>query len=424
MASADSEKYDLGLISGFIEAAPVAVMIVDSSDAVVMVNSQTEGLFGYQREDLLGERVEVLIPDFDSVLFRRDRTRPLDDADIEQTWATLDLNGRRSDGSEFFLEVSTGSLATKTKFLVTCFMRDVTEQRRLQTQADHFTSVVDSAQDAIIGNDLQGVIVSWNEGAKRLYGYSAYEAIGKSMSFLVPMHRVDELPDILRRVRTGEAIENYETMRGRKDGTQVNVSLTVSPIRSLSGEVTGASTVARNNTERLRYQEQLIELSERDPLTGLRNRRRFERDIADQVGRAHRFGEYAVLMMIDLNGFKKINDLHGHKVGDHVLRSVAAALKGRLRDTDMVARIGGDEFAIIMPYARADTIQTIVDGLHELIKGCSVDVVGSAKVQLTASIGLVEINQETRNEDDIIAEADRRMYKEKISDPSRLPQAS
>jgi diguanylate cyclase (GGDEF)-like protein len=77
-----------------------------------------------------------------------------------------------------------------------------------------------------------------------------------------------------------------------------------------------------------------------------------------------------------------------------------------------------------MPYARADTIQTIVDGLHELIKSCSVDVVGSAKVQLTASIGLVEINQETRNEDDIIAEADRRMYKEKISDPSRLPQAS
>jgi diguanylate cyclase (GGDEF)-like protein len=129
-------------------------------------------------------------------------------------------------------------------------------------------------------------------------------------------------------------------------------------------------------------------------------------------------------MMIDLNGFKKINDMHGHKVGDQVLRAVAAALKGRLRDTDMVARIGGDEFAIIMPYARVDTIQTIVDGLHELIKGCSFEVVGSSKIQLTASIGLVEINQETRNEEDIIAEADRRMYKEKVNDPSRQPRAS
>jgi diguanylate cyclase (GGDEF)-like protein len=162
-------------------------------------------------------------------------------------------------------------------------------------------------------------------------------------------------------------------------------------------------------------------MSERDALTGLRNRRRFERDIADQVERAHRYGEHAVLMMIDLNGFKKINDLHGHKVGDQVLKAVAAALRGRLRDSDMVARIGGDEFAIVMPYARVDNAQGIADGLKTLINACTVDVVGSPRIKLGASIGLVEIDQETASEEDIIAEADRLMYKEKANDPSRLP---
>jgi diguanylate cyclase (GGDEF)-like protein/PAS domain S-box-containing protein len=424
MAVADSEVYDLGLAGSFIESAPDAVMIVDSAGVVMMVNAQTESLFGYERESLVGRQVDAFIPDLLAFLLQDVQLGDVDQAESQEPRERMELGGRRCDGSEMFLEVSTGSLRTKAGNLTTCFIRDVSERRRTQAQAAHFRSVVDSSQDAIIGKDLRGIIVSWNEGAKRLYGYSADEAIGKSMSFLVPMHHVDELPDILRRVRTGEVIENYETMRSRKDGTQVNVSLTVSPIRSVTGEVTGASTIARNNTERLRYQEQLIELSERDPLTGLRNRRRFERDITDQVGRAHRFGEYAVLMMIDLNGFKKINDMHGHKVGDQVLRAVAIALKGRLRETDMVARIGGDEFAIIMPYARVDTIQTIVDGLHELINGCSVDVMGSLKVRLTASIGLVEINRETRNEEDIIAEADRRMYKEKVNDPSRQPRAS
>jgi diguanylate cyclase (GGDEF)-like protein/PAS domain S-box-containing protein len=424
MAIADFETYDLGLASGFIEAAPDAVVIVDAAGVVIMVNAQIEILFGYPRESLLGQQVEMIIPDLLRILQQSDQSGHVIDTDSPKVKERTDLVGRRCDGVEVLVEVATGSFETKTGTLLTSFIRDVSERRRLEAQAAHFRSVVDSSQDAIIGEDLQGIVVSWNEGAKRLFGYSAYEAIGKSMSFLAPMHHEDELPNILRRVQTGEVIENYETMRTRKDGTQVNVSMTASPIRSVSGEVTGASTIARNNTERLRYQEQLIELSERDPLTGLRNRRRFERDITDQVGRAHRFGEHAVLMMIDLNGFKKINDMHGHKVGDQVLRAVAAALKGRLRDTDMVARIGGDEFAIIMPYARVDTIQTIVDGLHELIKGCSFEVVGSSKIQLTASIGLVEINQETRNEEDIIAEADRRMYKEKVNDPSRQPRAS
>jgi len=174
-------------------------------------------------------------------------------------------------------------------------------------------------------------------------------------------------------------IENLETVRSRKTARSHRVAHRVAdPHAERRGD--GASTIARNITERVRYQEQLIALSERDALTGLRNRRRFERDIADQVERPS-IREHAVLMMIDLNGFKKINDLHGHKVGDQVLKAVAAALRGRLRDSDMVARIGGDEFAIVMPYA-ASTTRRHRDGLKTLINACSVDVAGAPRIKL------------------------------------------
>jgi diguanylate cyclase (GGDEF)-like protein/PAS domain S-box-containing protein len=421
MAVIDFEMYDLGLASGFIETAPDAVVIFDAEGVIIMVNAQSEELFGYPRESLLGQHVEMLVPELLRSLDRAHRANLLEDPSNREARDGIDTHGVHSDGTEFSVEISIGSLETKRGTLFTSFIRDVSERRRLEVEAAHFRSVVESSQDAIIGKNLDGIIVSWNGGAQRLYGYAAHEVIGRSTSILVPLHYENPLPDILRRVRSGEVIENLETVRSRKDGTQVTVSLTVSPIRTLSGEVTGASTIARNITERVRYQEQLIAMSERDALTGLRNRRRFERDIADQVERAHRYGEHAVLMMIDLNGFKKINDLHGHKVGDQVLKAVAAALRGRLRDSDMVARIGGDEFAIVMPYARVDNAQGIADGLKTLINACTVDVVGSPRIKLGASIGLVEIDQETASEEDIIAEADRLMYKEKANDPSRLP---
>ncbi len=111
-------------------------------------------------------------------------------------------------------------------------------------------SIVESSDDAIISKDLNGTITSWNSGAERLFQYTAEEAIGKSVTILIPSDRYDEEPGILGRVRRGERVEHYETVRQRKDGTRVDISLTVSPIRDAHGEVVGASKIARDITER------------------------------------------------------------------------------------------------------------------------------------------------------------------------------
>src|SRR5919205_935254 len=110
------------------------------------------------------------------------------------------------------------------------------------------SAIIESAEDAIISKTLEGIITSWNKGAERIFGYTADEVIGKSVTILIPSDHPDEEPSILARLRAGKRIEHYETIRVRKDGTLVNISLTVSPIRDASGRIIGASKIARDIT--------------------------------------------------------------------------------------------------------------------------------------------------------------------------------
>jgi PAS domain S-box-containing protein len=121
--------------------------------------------------------------------------------------------------------------------------------------AHHYAAIVESSDDAILSKDLNGVITSWNRGAQRLFGYTAEEAVGRSVTILIPADRHDEEPMILDRIRRGERIDHYETIRRRKDGGLVDISLTVSPIRDLQGHVIGASKIARDISERKRAEE-------------------------------------------------------------------------------------------------------------------------------------------------------------------------
>lgn len=133
---------------------------------------------------------------------------------------------------------------------------DITDRKRAEQTALQLASIVESSDDAIISKDLNGIIMSWNQGAEQLFGYSAAEAIGKPVTILIPSDRIDEEPGILQRIRRGERIHHYDTLRRRKDGSLVNISLTVSPVKDANGNIIGASKIARDISERKRAQEQ------------------------------------------------------------------------------------------------------------------------------------------------------------------------
>lgn len=137
---------------------------------------------------------------------------------------------------------------------------DITALREAQEAQARLAAIVTSSDDAIVSKDLNGVIMSWNRGAERLFGYTEQEAVGRSITMLMPPERVSEEAGILARIRAGESVEHYETVRRRKDGTLLDISLTVSPIRDEQGVIIGASKVARDITERKRQEEELNRL--------------------------------------------------------------------------------------------------------------------------------------------------------------------
>jgi PAS domain S-box-containing protein len=131
------------------------------------------------------------------------------------------------------------------------------ERLRAERACQQLISIVASSHDAIVSKDLNGIILTWNQGAERLFGYSADEAIGQPIAILIPPDRLDEEPDILARIRRGELVDHYETVRRRKDGRLLNISLTVSPVRNTEGQIVGASKIARDITERKEVEARL-----------------------------------------------------------------------------------------------------------------------------------------------------------------------
>jgi PAS domain S-box-containing protein len=139
---------------------------------------------------------------------------------------------------------------------------DITERKEADEAKARLAAIVESSDDAIVSKDLNGVIRTWNEGAERLFGYTAAETIGQSVTMLIPPERLDEEPEILQRIRNGERVDHYETVRRRKDGTRIHVSLTVSPVKDSGGRVIGASKIARDISERKQSEAELTAAQE------------------------------------------------------------------------------------------------------------------------------------------------------------------
>ena len=232
------------LYSHFLEAIPDAIVAVQNDGTILQVNSQTEKLFGYPKADLIGRKIEVLVPERFRGVHRTHRSSFAEEPKIRRMGAGLDLKGRRRDGSEFDVEISLSPVPTESGTVVLSAIRDVSDRKRIEAElrrAHHeldkrtakeigeyraqLASIIDSSEDAIIGKDLDGTITAWNRGAQRMYGYEPEEVIGESISLLTSKDRLDEIPDILARIRRGEYITHYETVRITKDGRSLDVSL-------------------------------------------------------------------------------------------------------------------------------------------------------------------------------------------------------
>jgi diguanylate cyclase (GGDEF)-like protein/PAS domain S-box-containing protein len=405
------------------------------------------------------------------------------------------------------------------------------QRRRAEAQAARLAAIVASSDDAIVGQDLDGRIVSWNQGAERLYGYPAAEAIGRHVSMLTPTGGADRLPRVLDEIRSGGRVAHYETLRVRRDGRRIAVSLSVSPVIDARGEVVGTSAIARDVseaslarerlcasearyrllfernlagvyratpegrlvdcndafarllgyetrvealaggwdelagdlgrrlvselrrcgslrnlelrlqrrdgslcwalcnhalltdadgtehlegslvdvTERKRIQDQIEFRALHDPLTSLANRAFLSERLRVEIAQARRTGHRLALMFLDLDDFKAVNDTLGHASGDVVLQQAAARLRDSVRQADCVARVGGDEFVVLLPFVQAGSDAAGV--ARELIRVLDQPfLLDGREIRLGASIGIAVFPEHGEDGDALVRNADAAMY--------------
>jgi PAS domain S-box-containing protein len=240
-----------------VEGLPNAVLVIDQNRRVVLANPNAAALFGYSSAELVGQPVEMLVPDryreHHPELVRAFFSAPT----AREIGAGRDLYGRRKDGAEVPIEIALNPVQTPSGLFIVASIADISERKLADAVRHHMLALVESADDAIISKSVDGVVRSWNLGAERLLGYRAHEIIGRSVMQLIPADRQDEELMILSRILRGERVDHFETLRRRKDGSLVDVSLTISPIWDRLGTVIGASKIMRDITDRKRHAEEL-----------------------------------------------------------------------------------------------------------------------------------------------------------------------
>jgi two-component system cell cycle sensor histidine kinase/response regulator CckA len=239
------------------------IICADAEAKITDFNPAAERTFRISRSDTLGKDViqTIVHPALQDRL-RREFFAPASSGDIDIIGNRLETRCSRADGSEFPAEITITQVILEKQVSYTVYVRDITARRRAEEMVVRLAAIVESSQDAIIGNDLTCRITSWNMGAELMYGYSASEAVGQDISILAPAGRSHEMRRIVEELKAGHPIKNFETVRMAKNGKLIQVSLTASPVLDSDGIITGVSTIARDITAEKLAEEALRKANE------------------------------------------------------------------------------------------------------------------------------------------------------------------
>jgi PAS domain S-box-containing protein len=246
-------------LAAIVASSDDAIISEDTDGTITSWNRAAERIFGYTEAEAIGQTIRLIVPpdlhEDEAALLQRIR--------LGETVDHYETVRVRKDGRRITVSVTVSPIHTPDGAVIGAsrITRDITEAKRFERDARHFAAIVDSSDDAIISKDLNGTIITWNPAATSLFGYTADEIVGRSIRVIVPADRQDEEDRVLATVRRGGSVDHFQTVRLRKDGTLVPISLTVSPIHSATGEIIGASKIARDLTRSLQFQRDALRLA-------------------------------------------------------------------------------------------------------------------------------------------------------------------
>jgi PAS domain S-box-containing protein len=250
-----------GLLAAIVGSSDDAIISMSLAGIITSWNQSAERLFGHNAEEAIGRDITLIIPpdrcEEEAAILER-----LKQGEHIEHFETVRM---RKDGTTFDVSLSISPVKDAAGRVIGAsrVLRDITRRKEAERTTGMLAAIVDCSDDAIISKDLNGVINSWNKGAERMFGYAAREAVGQHITLIIPPDRQEEETSIIERLKRGERVDHFETLRVRRDGTPLDISLTISPLRDGEGRVIGASKVARDITERKRADQALRESKER-----------------------------------------------------------------------------------------------------------------------------------------------------------------
>jgi two-component system, cell cycle response regulator len=300
-------------------------------------------------------------------------------------------------------------------------------EERLRASEERLKGVLDLAHDAILSTDARQRIVLFNPAAERMFGYRTDEIVGRSLSLLIPeplrAAHISHFEGFIRDgVESRIMVDRPEVSGLRRDGGVFPVEVSLSRSEGPDGPLFTA--MIRDITDRKRTEAELRLLATTDPLTGLANRRHLIERAERELLRLQRFESPFSLMTLDIDHFKRINDTYGHACGDRALCALAATCIGLLREIDMVGRMGGEEFTIILPETIGDEAMLVADRVRRRIAELRFDSdPPDSEFGFTVSIGVAECHREDARIEQPLARADHALYEAKAAGRNRVVRA-
>jgi len=390
------------------ENARDILLMVRLDGQIIDANLAALSVYGYSKNELLNMNI-------------RDLRGPETGSYVSTQMHEADNNGIlfetihcRKDGSFFPVEVSSKGTVVNNKRVLLSVIRDITERKQaeanLRQSEEKFRNIVENATEGIFQTTLQGSFISVNPAFVKIIGAASPDEMINNISDIG--HQIYANPEdrgkIMKILAKHDYVENFETEARSSDGKKIWMSINAHTVRNQNGDILYFEGTCTDITERKLAEDQLRYLNNRDILTGLYNRNYFE----VQMQLLEKYKHIPVgIIMCDIDGLKLVNDTMGHKVGDELLVAASNAIKACFSDDDLIARIGGDEFAVLLPFIGTARLEQTAKRVNAEVEGYNMK---NPKLPLSMSIGFAFRQDGSISIYDIFKRADNNMYRKKL----------
>ena len=386
-----------------------ALIATDLEGRVIYWGKGAEALYGYSAEEVNGQTIQLSADENWLTASAERRAQVLKTGYWSGRFWKRRKNGVRfmADTVIFLVRDDTGKPTGMIGI-----DRDITTSIQNEEKARLAAQVFDTTSEAILITDAKANIISVNKAFSDITGYEPEEALGRNPRFLQSGRHDDAYYRKMWAMLKESGFWRGEIWNRRKDGEVYPEWLTISAVKDQNGVVTNYMAIFIDITQRKQNEELLRFLATHDPLTNLPNRELFRNRLRRAIARSQRNGKKLAVLLLDLDGFKRVNDTLGHESGDHALQTVAERLVGSVRESDTVARLGGDEFTVILEGVASEADAALV--VQKILKNTTRPYrLNGHKAELTTSIGISLFPDDGGDADVLLRNADRAMYRAK-----------